>query len=70
MDDEELRLECLKLCNNDPELAKDRFDFLKGRGKYSSGALRGEAPPTDAKARVVGRDGVLEPKFKDYLRDE
>lgn len=71
MDDEELRLECLKLCNNDPEMAKDRFDFIKRRGKYSQGALRGEAPPAEEpKARVVGRDGKLEKPFNDYLRDE
>jgi len=71
MDDELLRLECLRLCDNDPVKAQDRFDFLKGRGKYSSGALKGVAPPAaESKARVVGRDGDLEKPFKDYLRDE
>ena len=70
MDDEELRLECLKLCDNDPEKAADRFDFIKRRGKYSTGALKGYAPPKEeSKARVVGRDGNLEKPFKDYLRN-
>lgn len=31
MDDEELRLECLKLCDNDTVKAADRFDFIKRR---------------------------------------
>lgn len=71
MDDEQLRLECLKLCDNDPVKAADRFDFIKRRGKYSAGALKGEAPPAEnAKARVVGRDGDLEKPFKDYLRED
>lgn len=70
MDDEELRLECLKLCGNDTEKAADRFDFIKRRGKYSSGALKVETPSETSKARVVGRDGDLEPRFKDYLRED
>lgn len=72
MDDEELRLECLRLCENDPVKAADRFDFIKRRGKYSQGALKGYAPPKDeeSKARVVGRDGHFEGPFKDYLRND
>lgn len=71
MDDDLLRLECLKLADGDPGRAADLFDFIKRRGKYSISGTLAEAPPaTEPKARVVGRDGKLEKPFDDYLRDE
>lgn len=72
MDDEQLRLECLKLAHGDAKEAERMFSFIKRRGEFSSGALKGYAPPKDeeTKARVVGRDGNLEKPFKDYLRKD
>lgn len=71
MDDDLLRLECLRLAGGDPTIAGDLFDFIKRRGKYSITDAIAEAPPaTEPKARVVGRDGKLEKPFDDYLREE
>ena len=56
MDDEELKLECLKLAQGDTTAAKQMFDFIKGRNQND---LIG-----DGKARVVGKDG--DHPFKDY----
>lgn len=72
MDEFEIKLECLRMAQGDTSAAKDLYDFVRGRGKYSEGALKGYAPddaPANAKARVVGRDGKLEPPFSDYLKE-
>jgi hypothetical protein len=63
MDDEHLKLECLKLSDGDIKKAQERFDWIKGRNQGQG--LTGEAPAPQAK--VVGRDGDLEKPFKDYL---
>jgi hypothetical protein len=62
MDDEQLKLECLRLCNGDVKQAQERFDWIKGRNQGQG--LKAETPP---KANVVGRDGEFEKPFKDYL---
>ena len=72
VDELALKLACLRLAEGDTARAKDLYDFVRGRGKYSDGALKGYAPddgPANAKARVVGRDGKLEPPFSDYLKE-
>lgn len=63
MDDEQLKLECLKLCDGDIKAAQARFDWIKGRNQGQG--LKGEAPAP--KADVVGKDGDFEKPFKDYL---
>lgn len=67
MDDELLKLECLKRAHEDGfkgaaarEEAQRIFNWSKGRSENAA------AP---SKARVVGRDGQLEPPFDDYLKD-
>lgn len=72
MDHEEMRLECLKLANGNTDQAADMYDFIRSRGKYSGGALKGVAPedyPQNDKVRVVGKDGDLGP-FSDYIKDK
>jgi len=56
MDDELLKLECLKLSQGDIAGAQRLFDFIKGRNQ---GDLVG-----GGKARVVGKDNDI--PFKDY----
>lgn len=70
MDDELLKLECLKLAHSEglrgsaaTEAAGRYFNHLKGRSADSS--PHGATP----QARVVGKDGNLEPPFKDYVKD-
>jgi hypothetical protein len=72
MDDELLKLECLKVVHSDGlrgkeavDLAQKYFDFLKGRGQGD--AIKAQPVP---QAKVVGKDGDLEGPFKDYLRDD
>lgn len=60
MDDELLKLECLKLCQGDVAEAQKRFDWIKGRNQ---GDIVG-----GGQAKVVGKDGDLGP-FKDYVKD-
>ncbi len=61
MDDELLKLECLKLCGGDIHMAQKQFDWIKGRNQTD---IVG-----DGAAKVVGKDGKLEPPFKDYLKE-
>lgn len=68
MDDELLKLECLKRAQEEGlkgQAARDEaqriFNWSKGRSE--------NAAPAPSKARVVGRDGQLEPPFDDYLKD-
>lgn len=71
MDHEEMRLECLKLAKGNTAFAADMYDFIRSRGKYSGGALKGVDPasyPQNDKARVVGKDGDLGP-FNDYVKE-
>lgn len=56
MDDELLKLECLKLAQGNTSEAQRMFDFIKGRNQND---LVG-----GGKARVVGKDG--DHPFKDY----
>lgn len=73
MDDELLKLECLKAAQNEGLKGKEAdrraleiFNMLKGRNQGDS-AKAGSVP----QAKVVGRDGDLEKPFKDYLsKDE
>lgn len=63
MDDELLKLECLKLCGGDVNEAQKRFDWIKGRNQGDGlKAIDPKAP----QARVVGRDGDSD--FKDYIK--
>ena len=76
MDDELLKLECLKLARESglqsTDLTKEAwrlFDFIKARGAFSSINYRDwEDVKNDfiggGKARVVGKDGDV--PFKDY----
>ena len=63
MDDEQLKLECLKLSNGDIEAAKKQFDWIKGRNQ---GEGLKPIDPKAPQARVVGRDGDSD--FKDYIK--
>jgi hypothetical protein len=75
MDDELLKLECLKLAADKglvgqqlTEEAWRLFDFIKGRGKFSQVNYWAIGERDDliggGKARVVGKDGDV--PFKDY----
>lgn len=64
MDDEQLKLECLRLCGNDTAEAQKRFDWIKGRNQ---GQGLQPVDPSAPKADVVGKDGDFEKPFKDYL---
>jgi hypothetical protein len=68
MDDEMLRLECLKMAlegglsgSEARADAQRQFNWIKGRSTTESG----DKPPV--KARIVGRDGGEE--FQDYIKD-
>lgn len=63
MDDEQLKLECLKLCDGDIEAAKNQYDWIKGRNQ-GDGIKTVPVP----QAKVVGKDGDLDGPFKDYLK--
>lgn len=63
MDDELLKLECLKLCNGDVKEAQKRFDWIKSRNQ---GEGLKPIDPKAPQARVVGRDG--DGDFKDYIK--
>jgi hypothetical protein len=72
MDDELLKLECLKVALSEGlkgseaiKRTKEIFDFLKDRNQ--GGQLKAGPVP---QAKVVGKDGDLEGPFKDYLRDD
>jgi hypothetical protein len=71
MDDELLKLECVKVAQAEglkgsdlTKRAKEIFDFLKGRNQGD--ALKAQPVP---QAKVVGKDGDLDDKFKDYLKE-
>jgi hypothetical protein len=71
MDDEMLRLECLKLAKGDADAAERAFNWVKRRGEFSGASVYDRAlemAQSKAKARVVGRDGDV-PEFRDYLKD-
>lgn len=55
MDDELLKLECLKITDGDQVKAQQLFDFIKGRNQDIIGG---------GKARVVGKDNDI--PFRDY----
>jgi hypothetical protein len=67
MDDELLKLECLKVAIDKEGLkgsaatarAQEIFDWTKGRGQTDTVG--------EGQAKVVGRDGKLEKPFSDYL---
>ena len=68
MDDELLKLECLKRAQEQGltgdaarEEAERIFNWLKGRQKTD---LIG-----GGKARVVGKDGDIDSRFKDYVKE-
>lgn len=61
MDDELLKLECLKLSDGNIDMAQQQFDWIKGRNQNDT--VGGGA------AKVVGKDGKVEPPFKDYLKE-
>ena len=68
MDDELLKLECLKRAQEQGlagdiarEEAERIFNWLKGR--QQTDVIGG------GKARVVGKDGDLESHFKDYVKE-
>lgn len=65
MDDELLKLECLKLSDGDIEAAKKQYDWIKGRNQGD-----GIKPidPKTPQARVVGKDNNFEPPFDDYVK--
>jgi hypothetical protein len=74
MDDEVLKLECLKtaqgqgLTGDEARREAQRiFDWLKNRPASNPGY----GPPAEKtqQARVVGRDGRLEPPFDDYVKE-
>jgi hypothetical protein len=75
MDDELLRLECLKRAQ-DQGLTGDAarseadhiFNWLKGRTP-SLPLEQGSVTIGGGKARVVGRDGDLDSPFKDYVKE-
>ncbi len=72
MDDELLRLECLKLANGDTAKAAKMMDFIKCRGEQS--AIAGTATRVlpvleNEHVRVVGKDGDLG-RFTDYVKDK
>lgn len=70
MDDEMIRLECLKMADGNVDRAEDMFQFVKRRGEFAaSPTMTGyTGNPTSSKARIVGRDGDV-PGFEDYLKD-
>jgi hypothetical protein len=72
MDDELLKLECVKVAQAEGQRGKDAtkraqeiFDFLKGRGQGD--AIKAQPVP---QAKVVGKDGDLDGPFSDYLKDK
>ena len=71
MDDEILRLECLKLAGGDTAKALKLFAFCKSRGEFSAlGGMAKAAPVLENKhVKVHGKDGDLG-KFTDYVKDE
>lgn len=60
MDYEIMKLECLKIANGDIKLAKEFYDFCRGRGEHS--VLQNEH------VTVHGKNGDLG-KFTDYVKD-
>ena len=70
MDDEVLKLECLK-CAQQQGLTGEAarvegakiFNWLKGRDENQSDVVGG------GKARVVGRDGTFASPFDDYVKE-
>lgn len=60
MDDEVMKLECLKLAQGDTLKAQKLFNFIKGRSENFGTDIIG-----GGRARVVGKDGDL----PDYIRD-
>ena len=70
MDDEVIRLECLKQANGDVTQAAKLFDFVKRRGEFSAfnGTITQLRDPVleNEHVRVVGKDGDL----PDYVKDK
>ena len=71
MDDEILRLECLKLAGGDTAKAMKLFEFCKNRGEFSAmkGVARAAPVLENKHVKVVGKDSDLG-KFTDYVKDE
>lgn len=70
MDDEEIRLECLKMAQGDTAKAEEMFQFIKRRGKFNGLVGGFDAPKLENEhVRVVGKDGDLGP-FTDYVKSK
>lgn len=73
MDDELLKLECLKLALDKGMTGKEArdeaqriYDWTKGRGQKDNTAIGSGSQRAD----VRGKDGEMEKPFRDYLSKE
>lgn len=68
MDHNLLMLECLKLATNQGFKGADARKEAQTMFNQILGRSTGEELQND-KVKVVGRDGDIDPKFKDYLKE-